>query len=263
MTSASVCLAAGSLLDADPFVLADAAARAGFDGIGLRLSHDHALDGPGLRRLARHVHDLGLRVHDVEVHRISDDSTDVGPLVDAAAALGAGSLLVVSDLADNPSGREHTVHRLGAVAERCRAAGLVAAIEYMAWTTPRRSIDAVEMATATGSVVVVDLLHHTRLGEGTDELRRVVASGRLGWVQVCDAPATAPADLIDEARHHRLPPGDGRLPIDDLLAEVPHDVVRSVEVQSDRLTAQLAPAERAVLLYAAATRLDHPPKSTG
>ena len=137
VTTASLCLAAGSLLDADPFVLADAAAAAGFDGIGLRLSHDHALDAAGLRRLAAHIGHLGLTVHDVEVHRIGDDANgngaDIGPLVDAAAAVGARHLLVVSDLADNPSGREHTVHRLGTVADRCRAAGLVAGIEYMAW----------------------------------------------------------------------------------------------------------------------------------
>jgi sugar phosphate isomerase/epimerase len=110
---------------------------------------------------------------------------------------------------------------------------------------------------------VVDLLHHTRLGEGADELRAVVASGRLGWVQVCDAPATAPVDLLDEARHRRLPPGDGRLPLDVLLGEVPADVVRSVEVQSDAMAARLAPVERAAALYAAATRGGHPAKSTG
>jgi sugar phosphate isomerase/epimerase len=267
VTTASLCLAAGSLLDADPFLMADAAAAAGFDGIGLRLSHDHALDAAGLRRLAAHIGHLGLMVHDVEVHRIGDDangnSADIGPLVDAAAAVGARHLLVVSDLADNPSGREHTVHRLGTVADRCRAAGLVAGIEYMAWTTPRRSVDAVAMAAATGAVVVVDLLHHTRLGEGASELRAVVASGRLGWVQVCDAPAAAPTDLLDEARHRRLPPGEGDLPLRALLAEVPAGVVRSVEVQSDAMAASLAPVERAAALYAAATRGGHPAKSTG
>jgi sugar phosphate isomerase/epimerase len=264
VTTASLCLAAGSLLDADPFVLADAAAAAGFDGIGLRLSHDHALDAAGLRRLAAHIGHLGLAVHDVEVHRIgAGNGDDVGPLVDAAAAVGARHLLVVSDLADNPSGREHTVHRLGAVVDRCRAAGLVAGIEYMAWTTPRRSVDAMAMAAATGAVVVVDLLHHTRLGEGASELRAVVASGRLGWVQVCDAPAAAPTDLLDEARHRRRPPGEGDLPLRALLAEVPAGVVRSVEVQSDAMAASLAPVERAAALYAAATRGGHPAKSTG
>jgi hypothetical protein len=47
-----------------------------------------------------------------------------------------------------------------------------------------------------------------------------------------------------------------------LLAEVPDDNVRSVEVQSDALAARLGPFERAAALYAAARRAGHP-NSTG
>ncbi len=262
MTRAPLCLAAGSLLDADPFTLADAAAAAGFDGIGLRLSHDHALDTAGLRRLARRLRDLGLFVHDVEVHRIGTGDDDAGALIDAAAEVGARFVLVVSDLADDTAGRDRTVHQLGRVVERARATGVTVGLEYMAWTTPRRSADAVQMAAATGATVVVDVLHHTRLGEGVVELRAVVESGRLGWVQVCDAPLLAPVDLLDEARHHRLAPGEGALPLDLLLAVPDAGTVRSVEVQSDELAARLGPLERAAALYAAA-RGDHRSNRTG
>ncbi len=262
MTRAPLCLAAGSLLDADPFTLADAAAAAGFDGIGLRLSHDHALDTAGLRRLATRLRDLGLFVHDVEVHRIGTGDDDAGALIDAAAEVGARFVLVVSDLADDTAGRDRTVHQLGRVVERARATGVTVGLEYMAWTTPRRSADAVQMAAATGASVVVDVLHHTRLGEGVAELRAVVESGRLGWVQVCDAPLLAPVDLLDEARHHRLAPGEGALPLDLLLAVPDAGTVRSVEVQSDELAARLGPLERAAALYAAA-RGDHRSNRTG
>jgi len=259
VTRAPLCLAAGSLLDADPFTFADAAAAAGFDGIGLRLSHQHALDTAGLRRLARRLNELGLFVHDVEVHRIgADGDDDAGRLIDAAAEVGARFVLVVSDLADDTAGRDRTVHHLGRIVERGRAAGVTVGLEYMAWTTPRRSADAVQMAAATGATVVVDVLHHTRLGEGATELRAVVASGRLGWVQVCDAPLGAPVDLLDEARHHRLAPGEGALPLDLLLAVPDTSAVRSVEVQSDALAARLGPFERAAALYAAARRAGHP-----
>lgn len=259
MTRAPLCLAAGSLLDADPFTLADAAAAAGFDGIGLRLSHQHALDTAGLRRLASRLNDLGLFVHDVEVHRIgADGDDDASRLIDAAAEVGARFVLVVSDLADDSTGRDRTVHHLGRIVERARSAGVTVGLEYMAWTTPRSSADAIEMAAATGATVVVDVLHHTRLGEGATELRAVVASGRLGWVQVCDAPLGAPVDLLDEARHHRLAPGEGALPLDLLLAVPDTSAVRSVEVQSDALAARLGPFERAAALYAAARRAGHP-----
>jgi sugar phosphate isomerase/epimerase len=240
-----ITLAAGSLLDADAVTVLEAAMAAGFDGVGLRLSADHAVQGAELDRLARAFADTRLMLLDVEVHRITTDTTLPAQLIDTAAALGARHLLVVSDLPDLAA----TEDRLGAVSERCRTSGLRAALEYMAWTTPSDPGVALDLAAATDSVVVCDLLHHLRVGATADDLIRLVDSGRLGWVQLCDAPATQPLDLVHEARHARLPPGDGELPLADLLLHVPLDVPFSVEVQSDDLARRLAPAERAALLY--------------
>lgn len=245
-------LAAGSVLDADAFEVARVAGAAGFAGIGLRLSADHIVERSRRAELRRMLDDCGLVLHDVEVHRIGDsrdgDLEQLDRLLEAAAALGARSVLVVSDLCDLVA----TEDRLGVVAERCRTAGLVAALEYMAWTTPSDPSTAVRMAEATGSEVVVDVLHHARIGAGAAHLEQVVASGRLGWVQLADAPSTAPSDLVHEARHARLPPGEGDLPLSELLSVVPAGTVVSVEVQSDQLASELAPAERAVRLHDAA-----------
>ena len=257
-------LAAGCALDVDARTLVEAAAQAGFDGVGLRLSHDHALDADGLAGVGALLREHGLRVHDAEVHRISDATPDPGRLIDAAAALGASHVLVVSDLADDA----RTVDQLGRFAQRCRAAGMTAALEYMAWTNPRSSAGAIRMAEAADTVIIVDLLHHHRLGEGVAQLRDVVASGRLGWVQLCDAPAESPGGhdaLIDEARHRRLPPGEGRLPLRELLQAVPAGTPISVEVQSDVL-ARRPVVERAALLHRAAAAVlaaAHDPSSTG
>jgi sugar phosphate isomerase/epimerase len=257
-------LAAGCALDVDARTLVEAAAQAGFDGVGLRLSHDHALEVGALAGVGALLREHGLRLHDAEVHRISDATPDPAPLIDAAAALGASHVLVVSDLADDAQ----TIDQLGRFAQRCRAAGMTAALEYMAWTNPRSSAGAIRMAEAADSVIVVDLLHHHRLGEGVDQLRDVVASGRLGWVQLCDAPAESPDGhdaLIDEARHRRLPPGEGRLPLSALLQAVPAGTPISVEVQSDVL-ARLPLVERAALLHrtaAAVLAAAHDPSSTG
>lgn len=262
-------LAAGCALDVDARALVEAAAQAGFDGVGLRLSHDHALDPNGLDEhglagVGALLREHGLRLHDAEVHRISDVTPDPAPLIDAAAALGASHVLVVSDLADDAQ----TVDQLGRFAQRCRAAGMIAALEYMAWTNPRSSAGAIRMAEAADTVIVVDLLHHHRLGEGVDQLRDVVASSRLGWVQLCDAPDESPGGpdaLIDEARHHRLPPGEGRLPLRELLQAVPAGTPISVEVQSDVL-ARRPVVERAALLHRAAAAVlaaAHDPSSTG
>ena len=117
---------------------------------------------------------------------------------------------------------------------------------------------AVEVARATGCQLVVDVLHHVRVGAGAHELDVIAAAGVLGWLQLCDAAGeldatrrTAQAALLHEARHGRLAPGQGELPLQTLLASVPAGTVVSVEVQSDQLLAVPA-ADRARLLHDAA-----------
>lgn len=253
-------LAAGSMLDTAAETMIRAAADAGFDAVGLRVTGPHwSGSGATLRHLAG---DLGVTVHDAEVIRIGDPSTEPGRLIDRAVDIGARSLLVVSDLPDPDA----TVDHLGRIVDECRAAELTVGLEYMAWTTPSTPDAAIEAARTTGCVVVVDVLHHTRVGADTDALRRIVEADVLGWVQLCDAAARYDGDLVVEARHRRRPPGAGALPLHDLLEVVPIDIPISVEVQSDRL-ATIPPAERAALL-AEATRAvlggaDHGASNTG
>jgi sugar phosphate isomerase/epimerase len=245
-------LAAGSMLDQPAEGVIDAAAAAGFDGVGLRLSGEHAVHGPVV---------LGLPVHDVEVYRVDRSATSPGPLLDAAAAVGAGAVLVVSDLGD----RRATIDVLAALVDECRVRDLRLGLEYMAWTDPSGPVDAIEVAGATGCELVVDLLHHLRVGAGADELEAIVASGRLGWVQLCDAPAATPVGreaLIHEARHGRLLPGAGELDLAPLLACIPDGTVISVEVQSDALLA-VPPFERARMLHDATRAVLGHPSSTG
>ncbi len=247
-------LAAGSMLDLDAFALVDVAADAGFDGVGLRVSGPHAVSDPQLLR--QHAMDRGVSIADVEVHRITAGTRadDAATLVEAAEELGARAVLVVSDLADDTS----TLAQLATLAERCRAHGLRLGLEYMAWTNPREPMAALEMARAAGCELVVDLLHHVRVGAGTDALDAIAAAGVLGWVQICDAVVgDVPMDhaaLLHEARHARLLPGEGSLPLRDLLRHVPADTVVSVEVQSDLLL-RTPPRERARLLHDSARRL--------
>ncbi len=242
------------MLDVDAFALADAAADAGFDGVGLRLSGPHAV--ADLSVLRNHVRDRGMSIVDVEVHRITAGShpDDAAELIVGAAELGAAAVLVVSDLADDAT----TVAQVTALAERCRANGLRLGLEYMAWTNPCEPLAAVRMAQAAGCELVVDLLHHVRVGAGVDELDAIIAAGVVGWVQLCDAAAdVAPMDqaaLLHEARHSRLLPGEGTLPLSDLLRHVPIDTVISVEVQSDLLL-RTPPRQRAQLLHDSARRV--------
>ena len=238
-------LAAGSMLDHTPIVMIDAAAAAGFDAVGLRLSNPptaaHAVGDPSAVR--RHAERRSMTVHDAEVFRIGSDD-DPRPLIERTAAVGAQFLLAVSDT----SIRADTVAGISSLVELARPEGVQIALEYMAWTDPAGPLDAVAIAHETGCCVVVDLLHHVRVGADAADLRAVVESGTLGWVQLCDATATCSGDLVHEARHRRLVPGHGALPLTELLACIGSEVTISVEVQSDALRSVDA-YERARLLH--------------
>jgi sugar phosphate isomerase/epimerase len=162
--------------------------------------------------------------------------------------LGAHWLLVVSDLRDEAA----TTDEIGRVAMAARSAGVGLGVEYMDWTTPSDPLSAVRIAAAADCHVVVDVLHHYRVGAGLAQIRGVVDSGRLGWLQLCDASLVAPDDLLHEARHGRLAPGAGMLPLRDVVAELPAGVSISVEVQSDALARAMTVQERSAHLASSA-----------
>lgn len=235
------------MLDQPADVLVEAAASAGFDGVGLRSTGPHVVTDAG--RFRARATDLGLAIHDTEVHRIAHGAGDARALIEATVAVGADRLLVVSDLPD----RTATEQALAALTSRCQDLGIRVGLEYMAWTNPNTPTEAIEIAEATGCELLVDVLHHQRVGAGVAELDAITASGTLGWIQWCDAPLAHPdgpaaAGLIHEARHGRLPPGRGELPLMELLARLPPDVTISVEVQSDALLS-MPPFDRARLLH--------------
>lgn len=249
-------MAAGCALDTNAQGIIEAAAAGGFDAVGLRVSGEHAVDGPAeLRAIGALARSLGVVVHDVEVHRIGHESRPVTDLLDAANSVGANGVLVVSDLASDVD----TIAEVDRIARLCDERELVLGLEYMAWTNPATPSAALGIAQQTGCRVIVDLLHHMRVGAGVEELRAIVDADALAWVQICDAPLDSVGfttdDLLHEARHARLVPGLGGLPLLELLAVVPADVVISVEIQSDVLATTYHPNERARLLFDASMSL--------
>lgn len=251
-------LAAGTLRDVTRLEAIEAAAAAGFGAVGLRLDVEHP--GPAeLKQLARRLDGEGCSVLDIEVVRLSPSwSEDVETrLVEQAAALGARYLLVVSDDPD----RGRTVAGLQRVSRRCREAGLSAVLEFMAFTHPSTLADAAQIAAEVGpdlGGLLVDALHLARTGGQPAEIDGF-APALFPYAQICDAPLEAPPDdvaaLIDEARHQRLLPGQGELPLAGLVAALPPGVPLSVEVQSDALERTTDARERARLCHAAAATL--------
>ena len=228
-----------SLIGCPPREMARLAGAAGFQLVDLRLAPatpaDRRYDRAELAVLARELPPLlagaDVRLWDVEIIRLNDQTepADYLPLMETAARLGAARMKLVCDSEDHARAAD-------ILARLCRLAapfGLTLDVEYMVFSGVKSLAAAtrlVETAGAPNLCVLVDALHWARVGDTVADIR---AATRLGYVQLGDAPARAPETreaLIAEARTQRLPPGEGELALDDLLAAMPQDCVASLEV---------------------------------
>lgn len=104
--------------------------------------------------------------------------------------------------------------------------------------------------------LLLDTMHFFRLG-GTVAEVAAADPGAIGYVQLCDAPlVSAFPTYMEEALHDRLAPGSGALPLRELLAVLPRDLVYSIEVPQRALAESgMDPAERVGLAVKAARTL--------
>jgi sugar phosphate isomerase/epimerase len=117
-------------------------------------------------------------------------------------------------------------------------------IEFTAWRPIRTLASAVAIARGSdGAGLLLDTLHIQRCGVSAAELA-AVDPALLGYLQLCDAPARPPGgDATVEARTGRLLPGDGELPLADLLGVLPDGLPVSAEAPSLAARRQLSPAQ--------------------
>jgi len=251
------------MLPPDDF--ARAAARAGFGSIGLRLHP--AFQGapyyelpPGSRaaREFRSVLDAeGLEVFDIEFFVIdpSFQAAAIERIVESAADLGAQRLSACGD--DEDRGR-----LVANFAELCAVAarhGMSVDIENMGWRVVKAFEDSIDLVTGArmeNAGVLVDGIHFFRNGAALADLRANL--DKVKHVQLCDVAGPAPTkqeEMIAEARSGRLPPGEGELPLRDLVAVVGTAASISVEVP---LVGSIAPETHLKHLFNCAERMVGP-----
>lgn len=228
-------------LELPPEALIPACAKAGFQATGLRI-HPVSAGGvcyplpPGseaLRRVKAVLQAEGIGVNEVEFIEISPsfNAADFAWMMEAGAELGASCVTVAGE---DPDFARMTAN-FAALCDLAAPHGLRVDVEFMRWRvvgTLQQAQALVAAAARPNGAILLDSLHLARSGGAPADVR-AVPPGMLRAVQVCDGPAVAPATtegLITEAREARLPPGQGELPLKDLLAALPRDVVFSAEV---------------------------------
>ena len=252
-----------SVADAGPFELLEAAAGAGFDSVNMWLVPPPGMaaftvkcgttapvvgDRRLIREINRRIAATGVRVFEASCGWLSADfdPSATGPVLDTMAQIGTRRLSLVGWDGD----RGRLAANLAALCAGAAPYGIAVSLEFMPYSAVRTVADAAGVLAAVGSPnldVLVDALHLARSG-GTPADLRLLEPRQIGVLQLCDAPAAAPPAerLRDESVNRRRYPGEGELPLDDLLAAVPADIVIEIEIPAAEHAA-LPIAERARL----------------
>jgi sugar phosphate isomerase/epimerase len=236
-------LAAGVCPEIGPAEFVTACASAGWPACGIW--YDAATWTDAVAREVRlRLDDSGLIALDMEPIFVTPDGDHGNAVIEAAATVGAHNLLVVS----RGVGDERFVERFGELCDLAAAHGIGCSLEFMAFMSVRdlsqatAILDAVDRPNAG---VLVDNLHLARTG-GTVADVVAVDPARLPYVQLCDAPASAPEQLVVEALDGRLTLGAGELPVSELVDVLPAHTALSLEIRSaDLRSACPDPTDRA------------------
>jgi sugar phosphate isomerase/epimerase len=230
-----------SCIDVPPLDFVRLAGEIGYAAVGLRLHP--AFQGapfytlrPGsaeMRSVKAALRQAGVVVYDIEFVVVDEafEASALLPVLESAGELGARRLSVCGD---DPE-RARFVDNLTTLAALAGEFGLSVDLEIMPWRRIGTLAAAVAAAEATRRAnvgILIDALHLSRSGAAPADLENV-PKGLIRSVQLCDAVAQRPADnagLVAEARGGRLLPGEGALPLQDLLGAVPPEARLSVEV---------------------------------
>jgi sugar phosphate isomerase/epimerase len=256
-----------TMLDVAPPDFVAVAAGAGFDAVGLRVAPvtpgeqawPVSPGSPMLAETMRRCGGTGLFVLDVEAIPLGPAAEVAGcePVLETAAVLGARYLNVICD---DPDTRRFA-DRLAELVRLARPYRVRPVIEFTAWRPIRTLASAVAIVRGSdGAGLLLDTLHIQRCGVTAAELARVDPA-LLGYLQLCDAPARPPHgigvpaqmprgqrvsegdDAVLEARTMRLLPGEGELPLTELLGVLPDSLPVSAEAPSLAARRELTPAQ--------------------
>jgi sugar phosphate isomerase/epimerase len=231
-----LCLDFLTALSASPPELAGLAAANGCHRISLHLRRrddpeDSLFGDTRMRReTVRRCRDLGVEIDMIEGFELKPGASgeNVEPMLAAGAALGAKGANVVTRGDDVGI----VLDQAGRLCELAETYGIPVFFEFsrrMTTKTLPEAGDFLKRLGAPHAKILIDTLHFFRFGGEVSQ----VATHRdlIGRAQLSDGPREMPDEKqFDEAYYERLPPGEGALPLLDLLRALPDGVTVGAEV---------------------------------
>lgn len=242
-------LAAGTLPEFQPETVAHAAGQAGFTHVGFTIEPEKWTT-EARRATLQAIRTHGLSVLDVEVVWIPEGGqlTDAHKLIiEAGIELGAANVLAVSAEPDP----DRTAEALRQLCEWAAPGDMRVALEFLMITAVQSvngALDIVRRADHPAAAILIDTLHFQRAGHVAGQLEEVEAS-LLPYTQICDGNADCESNFeayLEDAVDLRSCPGEGALPVADIIKALPQDIPLSLEVRSKACRDRYPdPAERA------------------
>ena len=250
-------LASGTLTEFGPVDVVHAAAAAGFTASGVWF--DAATWNAATTRAVRDAFkETGIAPLEIEVIMLGNPADDVmhRRLLDAGAEVGVTEAIVVSNEADVGV----TANLFASLCEHAKSRNINLCFEFLPIFAIRdlsSALRVLALASQPNAKLLIDPLHLARAGSTPTDLESL-PSTLFSFAQFCDAPATLPnpthASLLEEAVHGRLDPGEGALPLRQLLDVLPQNIPLSMEMRSRRLRERFPDAtDRAKHVYKTTT----------
>jgi sugar phosphate isomerase/epimerase len=183
------------------------------------------------------------------------DMADLSADLDVMAELGAP---VINTVSLDPD-LHRTFDQFGALTDLAAQRGIRTAVEPVPGLTVGdlpTALAAVEHVGRSDFRLLIDTMHLVRSGSGAADLAAVDPE-LIGYAQLCDTTLRARGDnYAAEAMFERMIPGEGELPLREILAVLPPDLVLELEIPRRSLALEgVSPLDRMRPCVEAARRL--------
>jgi len=250
-----------TVLSLTPPQLVDVAARTGYQYVGVRITrvtpqevlYDLARDRALMQETKARLDDTGISVLDVELFRMDPALEPEHFLAELDAAAELGAPHIIAQLPDPD--RDRAMARFARLCDLAQQRGIFVSLEFPHWTETGTLAEAVRVVRAvkrTNAGILVDMLHFGRSHSSLDELAQLPRDW-FRFAHVCDAAIEVPATMegiIRTARDERQFPGEGGIPVREILARMPGDIPYALEIPRVALTKAVGPEEVARLAIA-------------
>jgi sugar phosphate isomerase/epimerase len=238
-------IAPTSLQDTAPLDYIDATIAAGYDGIGLRVHRSPGLPFHPVVGDAALIGEMRARLADLAVFDLYsfylEPATDVNtfaPAMELGASFGAKYATVMGADTDWPRQRDNFIR----TCDLAKQYGLTCSLEFAVIRPLATLPQTVQLITEAKreAVICIDPLHLARSGGSSADMKALPAK-YFPYAQISDGVLEPgepnPALFGKLGLGQRKMPGEGTLPLREVLAALPRDVPLSVE-----LPHSLAPA---------------------